>query len=130
VEFGAVFFHAAQQVFEVAQIGDLHVLLVAEFLDHAVHCVAGNLPCVQRLRGAAPRARTRGQIDAVGAMVRRHVSPLRPLRSALSNFFHKSTISIAAKASSSPLLPCAPPARTCASSWRSTASTPLSTGTP
>ena len=72
IEFGAMFLHAAQQVLEIIEVGDFHVLLVAELLDDVLHRVAADLPGVERLRGAAAGARTRGQVDAVGAAVLRH----------------------------------------------------------
>src|SRR5262249_27804046 len=129
---------AAQQVLEIGEVGDLHVLLVAEFVDDAINRVAADLPGIQRLRRAAARAGTRGKVDAVATLVLAHESPFRclPISAIVartspptaSSFFHKSTVSSAASAASSPLLPCAPPARACASAWRSTASTPLMTG--
>src|SRR5262249_48647866 len=69
VEFGTVPFDAAQQVFEIVEIGDLHVLLVAELVDHARHRVAADLPRVDRLRRAPACARACGEGEAVGAVV-------------------------------------------------------------
>src|SRR5690606_3797480 len=73
-----------------------------------------------RLQRAPARTRARDRVDAIAA-----------LRSAAHDSFScRFAISIATSAHSSPLLPWLPPARRSASSWVSTASTPLATGTP
>ncbi|KAG0740617.1 hypothetical protein G6F24_016959 [Rhizopus arrhizus] len=81
-----------------------------------------------RVDGTTARARTQHRVDAITADG--FTGGL-----ALGVLVHGScssrlTISNAASATSSPLLPWLPPARASASSARSTASTPFSTGTP
>ncbi|MEI2678856.1 MAG: hypothetical protein V9G29_13905 [Burkholderiaceae bacterium] len=61
-------FDATQQILEILKVGDFHVLLVAELLDHLDHAVAADLPGIDRLQGAPARARARGKVDAFGAL--------------------------------------------------------------
>ena len=89
---------------------------VRELRDDLFRAAARHLPGVERLQRAASRARTVDRVDAVAASVQ-------------GNFSSRLCISMAASAASSPLLPWLPPARAWASSKRSAASTPLSTGT-
>src|SRR6185437_6975428 len=119
VQFRATRIHAAHQILEVFEVGDLHVLFVPELLDDRAYIAPAHLPCIQRLQRAPPRARTRGRIDAFGTCVRAHAEHSLII----------AAISTAARATSSPLLPCVPPARERASASRSTASTPFNTGT-
>src|SRR6185312_14353256 len=120
VQFGTMRFHAAQQILEIFEVGDLHVLLGTEIVDDLAHGVAAQFPRVQRLHRTAARARARGRIDAVAALC--------PAHAEIS--CSSAAISIAASATSAPLLPCAPPARAQASASSSTASMPFNTGTP
>src|SRR5690606_5826734 len=119
VERIAVGKHAAHQVLEVFQVGDLVRLLMGELGDHFLRLAAGHLPGVDGLQRAPPRA---GAVDRVHAVV----AP-EPAHGSLPI---SSAISMATSAASSPLLPWLPPARRSASSASSTASTPSSTGTP
>src|SRR5690606_30275394 len=114
VEAGAMRQHAGDKVLEVGQVRDFVRLLVGELGDHLLRVAAGNLPGVDRLQGATARAGAQDRIDA-GAGTERTVHGRRSSRL---------TISSAAIAASSPLLPWLPPARASASSKRSTASTP------
>ena len=114
--------------FVVNEFGDFTGLLVGELGDQRLGVAARDLPGVDGLHGATACARAQHRVDAIAADgftgglalgVLVHGSCSRRL-----------TISNAASATSSPLLPWLPPARASASSTRSTASTPFSTGTP
>ena len=69
VEFLHVLFHAAQDVLEILEVGDDHVLLVTELFDDTAHLAAADLPRVERLQGAATCARASGEVDAVRGCV-------------------------------------------------------------
>src|SRR5690606_18937221 len=99
------------------QVGHFACLLVGELGDHLAHLDARQLPGVDGLQRAATRARAGDGVDAIGAT------------SVHASCSRRWAISITACAASSPLLPWLPPARASASSNRSTASTPLLTGT-
>ena len=71
IQLGAMRLDAAHEILEIVEVGDLHVLLVAELVDHARDRVAAELPCIERLQRAAPRARARSRIDA-GCVMRLH----------------------------------------------------------
>ena len=70
IELGAMLLDAAHEILEVVEVGDFHVLLVAELVDHARDRVAADLPGVHGLQRAAARARSRGGIDAGGCVHR------------------------------------------------------------
>src|SRR5690606_6793711 len=116
--------HAADQVVEVLQVGDLVGLLVGELGNHLLRGTAGHLPGVDRLQRAPAGARTLHRIDAARVAAPVHATSPAPSRAC------RLAISIATIAASSPLLPWLPPARASASACASTASTPLHTGTP
>ena len=48
--------HAADQIVEIFQVGDLVRLLVRELRDHLLHQTARHLPGVHRLQRATARA--------------------------------------------------------------------------
>ena len=50
--------HAAHQGLEILEVGDLHVLLVAELVDHLLDGGIRQLPGVDRLQGASARTLT------------------------------------------------------------------------
>ena len=54
IESGKMFLDPTQQVLEILQVGNFHVLLVAELLDHLRHAVATHLPGIDRLQCATP----------------------------------------------------------------------------
>ena len=123
IQFGSMPQHAAHQVLEVFEVGDLVGLLVGELGDQRALVGMVDLPGVDRLQRAPARARTSHGIDAVG-------TTMMLVHACSCSLRRRSAISIATSAASSPLLPWLPPARASASSNFSTASTPFMTGTP
>src|SRR5690606_1677790 len=122
VELRVVAEHAAHQVLEILEVGDLARLLVRELGDHLLRAAAGHLPGVHRLQRAPAGARARDLVDAVAG--------LPPHAGAPGSRDSSCAISIATCAASSPWLPWLPPARFSAAAWSSPARTRLQTGTP
>ena len=61
--------HAAHQVLEILEVGDLVRLFVRELRDHLLGGAAGHLPGIHRLQRAATRTRAGHGVDAVLAML-------------------------------------------------------------
>ena len=64
VECVDVLLHPVQQILEVFEVGNFHVLLVAELIDDARDRIAADLPGIDRLQRATARTRACGGIDA------------------------------------------------------------------